>query len=472
MDSENRKKTLGVFQLVMINVIAVDSLRTLPFSAEYGLSLIFFYLIAACFFFIPSGLISAELGTGWPHTGGLYIWIREAFGEKIGLIAIWLNWVYNLAWYPTIMALIAGTFAYLYSPELAQNKTYMYLLILGLFWAGTFLNCCGMRISVLISTIGALIGTLMPMILIIVLGAIWLIQGRHSEITFSLPALLPAIGSYDKLAFFSNILFGLIGLEMVAAHAGEMKNPRRDYPRALFASTIIILTTVVLASLAIAMVVPHKNLNLVVGVIQAFSLFFEAFGIPWMTKIIALCVILGGLSGVAAWMIGPTKGIMIAGKDGSLPKLFTKVNKHGVPTGALFLQAIIVSILSLAFVFMPTVNSSFWLLSIITAQLALIVYVTLFAASIKLHHHKREVQRNFKVPFGNFGIWFVAVSGILISFFAIGVGFIPPPDIAMHGSVSYELLLICGMFTLSALPFPLYWISKNARNKRKAPKTP
>ncbi len=469
MEVNDRKKTLGVFQLIMINVIAVDSLRTLPFSAEYGLSLVFFYLVAACFFFIPSGLISAELGTGWPHTGGLYIWIREAFGEKIGLIAIWLNWVYNLAWYPTIMALIAGTFAYLFSPELAQNKTYMYLLILGLFWVATFLNSCGMRISVLISTIGALIGTLMPMLFIIVLGGIWFFQGRPSEITFSLPALFPSIASYDKLAYFSNILFGLIGLEMVAAHAGEMKNPRRDYPKALFASSIIIMFSIVFASLAISMVVPHKNLNLVVGVIQAFSLFFEAFGMPWMTKIIAVCVILGGLSGVAAWMIGPTKGIMIASKDGSLPKLFTKVNKHGVPTGALYLQAVIVSVLSTAFVFMPTVNSSYWLLSIITAQLALIVYITLFAASIKLHHSKREVQRNFKVPFGNFGIWFVGLSGIAISLCAIAVGFIPPENIPMNTSIGYKYLLICGMLLLSALPFPLYWISKNSKKKRSKP---
>jgi amino acid transporter len=159
---------------------------------------------------------------------------------------------------------------------------------------------------------------------------------------------------------------------------------------------------------------------------------------------------------------------MIAGKDGSLPKLFTKINKHGVPTGALFLQAVIVSILSLAFVFMPTVNSSFWLLSIITAQLALIVYITFFAASIKLHHHKREVQRNFKVPFGDLGIWFVALSGAIISFLAIGIGFIPPLDIPMHGSLSYEFLLVCGMFLLSALPFPLYWISRNSKRKKKS----
>ena len=98
----------------MINVIAVDSIRTLPFSAELGFSLVFFYLVAAVFFFIPSGLISAELATGWPSTGGIYVWIREAFGKKVALIMIWLNWIYNIFWYPTILALLAGVFTYFF----------------------------------------------------------------------------------------------------------------------------------------------------------------------------------------------------------------------------------------------------------------------------------------------------------------------------------------------------------------------
>ena len=82
MGSMNSKKALKTFQIVMINVIAVDSIRTLPFSAELGFSLVFFYLLAAIFFFIPSGLISAELGTGWPNKGGIYVWVREAFGRN------------------------------------------------------------------------------------------------------------------------------------------------------------------------------------------------------------------------------------------------------------------------------------------------------------------------------------------------------------------------------------------------------
>src|SRR5689334_358993 len=116
MQLANSSKTLGVFRLAMINVIAVDSLRSLPAGAEYGFSLVFFYLVAALVFFIPTALVSAELATAWPKTGGIYIWTRTAFGRHWGLLAIWLQWIYNVIWYPTILSFIAATLAYLFDP--------------------------------------------------------------------------------------------------------------------------------------------------------------------------------------------------------------------------------------------------------------------------------------------------------------------------------------------------------------------
>ena len=98
------KKPLGVFALVMINVIAIDNLRTLPFSAEFGLSLVSIYVLAAIFFLIPVGFAAAELATTWPARGGIYIWIREAFGPRAGFFIIWLQWIYNVVWYPTALA--------------------------------------------------------------------------------------------------------------------------------------------------------------------------------------------------------------------------------------------------------------------------------------------------------------------------------------------------------------------------------
>src|SRR3989344_9157469 len=163
------RKTLNFFQLAMINIIAVDSLRSLPISAEYGFALVFFYLVAAVVFFLPSILITAELATAYPTTGGIYIWVREAFGSKMGFLVIWFQWIYNVVWYPTAMVFIAASIAYLINPSWADNKLYLLVTTISLFWLLTILNCFGMRISSLFSTLGALWGTLIPMALIIIL---------------------------------------------------------------------------------------------------------------------------------------------------------------------------------------------------------------------------------------------------------------------------------------------------------------
>ncbi len=454
---KKKKKLLTLFQIVMINVIAVDSIRSLPFSAYYGASMLLFYACAAIFFFIPSALVSAELGTGWPTTGGIYIWVREAFGKRLGLIVIWMSWIYNLAWYPTIMALIAGTTTYFFNPSMAENKTYMVLLILGLFWGATLLNCFGMRISSLLSSLGAIIGTILPMIFISVLGLIWWFSGNELQIHFTHNELFPKWSSSLHLPFFATVLFGLLGLEMAATHAREMENPRRDYPRALLISVMVILVTMVASSLSIALIVPQQELNLVTGVLQAFKHFFDAYQMPWMVPVIASCIILGGISAVGAWIIGPTKGLMIACLDGSLPKALGKMNRYGVPSRILIIQAVIVSLLSSAFFLMPSVNASFWLLSTITAQLALLVYVGLFVAAVRLHYSKPEVSRSFRIPGGKWGIWTTSGSGALISIIGIVCGFLPPDGLGITNIFAYELTLILGMFSLIIIP---YGISK------------
>lgn len=87
------KRVLSVFSLVMINIIAIDSLRNLPANAKTGFTIAFFYLIGTVFFMIPLALISAELATHRPKAGGAYVWVREAFGEQWGFLSIWLQWL-------------------------------------------------------------------------------------------------------------------------------------------------------------------------------------------------------------------------------------------------------------------------------------------------------------------------------------------------------------------------------------------
>lgn len=448
------KKSLGVFSLVMINIIAVDNLRTLPFSAKYGTALISFYALAALVFFIPIALVSAELATGWPDRGGLYVWIREAFGRRMGFVLIWLQWVYNVIWYPTILSFVATTLAYLIDPQLAHNKYYVLSLVLILFWGATGINFYGMRVASILSTLGALIGTLLPMGLLIGLGWVWWHSGRPRHIDVSLHALRPPL-SLQHWVFFLTILFGLVGIEMSATHADDVKDPGRSYPLALFWSTIIIMGTLILSSLAVALIVPAKDLSVMTGITQAYQLFFAQYKLDWLSPIMSLLIIFGGITSVAAWIIGPTKGLLIAVQDGSAPAYFGKTNSQGVPAVILLLQAALFTLLSSLFLLMPNVGSAYWLLSDITAQLAMLIYIGLFAAAWVLRRKQPNVPRAYRIPGGLCCLGLICGLGMTTCAGAIVLGFTPPAQLFVGRHWLYELILIIGMLGLCLPPFLL-----------------
>jgi len=458
--SKPKVKTLSVFSLVMINIIAVDSLRNLPISAEYGFSIIFFYLICSLIFLVPITLVAAELATAWPKTGGIYIWTREAFGPRVGFMVIWLQWIYNVVWNPTILTFIVAIIAFLINPHLVDNKTYMLTMILVIFWGATLANSFGMRVASWLSTIGAIFGTILPMLFIIILGAIWLFEGKPLHINFNEASFFPDLTSINNLSFLIAVLFGLIGLEMSAVHADDVKNPRRDFPRALLISALIIVVTLIFSALAIAMVLPHNKISLVAGLIQSYSVFFKAYHMTWMTPIIAILIIIGGISGVSAWIIGPTKALMVASQDGSIPPLFKKQNRYGSPIAILILQAVIFTFLCSAFLLMPSVNSTFWILSAMTAQLAMLVYVFMFAAAIRLRYKSGQKTGAFKIPFGKFGMWLTAGVGFLTCIAAIALGFFPPSQIKSGSLVNYETILIAGIILFSLPPLVIYKFRK------------
>ncbi len=123
------KRVLGIFVLATLNLAVITSLRNMPLVAKYGLSSVSYYLIAALVFIFPTALVAAELATGWPKAGGVYIWVREAFGERWGLSAVWLQWLHNLPWYPAMLAFVGTLIAYaVKAPHLAQNKTFYFSL--------------------------------------------------------------------------------------------------------------------------------------------------------------------------------------------------------------------------------------------------------------------------------------------------------------------------------------------------------
>jgi len=462
------RKILGVFALAMINVAAVLSIRNFPSMAEYGWSSIGWYILGTILFLVPISLAGAELATGWPEGGGIYAWVRQAFGEKGGFTALFCEWSNNLVWFPTVLSFIASTLAFALTPDLANNHLYMFSVMMIAFWGTTLIAYFGPEVSTKFGNVGVILGSIIPSILIIFLGIWWFSSGSAIVLPpFSPAAMVPAI-SLATLPFFSTIILLFAGMEMAGFHALETKNPQKDYPVAMGLSAIIIFICTVFATLAIAFVIPADKLNLASGVMQAIQYFFEAAGLAQYVAPMAVLITIGGVVSLAAWLIGPALGLGVVAEEGNMPPVFDRTNRYGAPVAILVMQALIGSGISLLYVFLPSVNQAYWILSAMTTELLCIVYFFVFAALIKLRYTKPDVPRPFRIPGGMAGIWLVGGLGLFGVCFAFIVGLMPPAF--FPNAPVYIGAVLLGTFLLAVPPMIFLKFKKPEWGKKPTPK--
>lgn len=448
-------KKLNTFALTLLITGAIDSIRNLPAAALFGSTLIFFFIFAAIVFLIPTALISAELAAN-VDKGGIYQWVRLAFGNRIGFLAVWLQWVNNIIWFPTILSFIAGTAAYLVDPLLAQNKIYLVSVILSVFWLLTLINLKGIRVSAKITSFCAITGLIIPMVFIIILMIAWLVLGKPVQIDLSATSIFPDVNKSDNWTALTAIMLGFAGMELATVHINDVNQPRTTFPKALAIATFIILTTMMLGSLAIAFVLPYDQINLVNGTIQTFSYFLSAYHLSWLTPILTLLLVIGSLGGIISWVISPIKGLSQSAKHGFLPAIFEKQNRYGVSQNLLIAQAILVSFVCLAFLLFPSVNGSFWLLTALSTQLYILMYVLMFLSALRLRTKIKYQEQVFTIPGKKTGLWLICLLGLIGCAITLLVGFIPPNNINIGSKLYYEILF-CGGIIVMTLPITFFY---------------
>ena len=456
------KKFIGVFTLSMLSVSAIVSLRNLPTTALLGTQTITFFLAAGLCFFIPVALACAELSSGWPKEGGVYLWVEEAFGADLGFLAVWLQWMESVVWLPTILSFIAATFAYLINPSLEANKLFLVGVMLIVLWGTTFVNFRGIKTSSLLSSMGVILGTLIPGLVLIVLGLTQLPSAEaKGYLQFSKETLIPS-SDLGTLVTFTTILLGLGGMEIPAYHITNVNNPKRSYPIAMFLATAIILFIYIFGSLSIAAVIPKEKMSIIAGPMQAFHLFFNSFGLSWTAPLLAALTLIGSFAILNTWIIGPSKGLLSSAKEGYMPKFFMRTNAKESPVSLLYLQAICGTLLISLFIFNPSIHAAYWIVNTLAAQLYLMMYFIMFLSLIKLRYSQPNIARSYKVPGGMLGIWIVGGLGALSCLAAFFIGFIRPTDIEVHQTApQYALLLLGGIF-ISCIP-PFIFIQNNKR---------
>lgn len=457
----SQPRTLNVFLLTMINIATILSIRNWPLSASYGFASIFFILIAALFLLLPTALIASELSTGWPERGGVYVWVKEAFGEKMGFLAVWLLWIENVVWYPMILSFVASTLAYVFNPAWAENARYTYVVVLLAFWLSTYVNTKGMKISGWISSVGTTFGTIIPGTVIILLGLYWAFSGRPVQITFDVKSFFPPFNNLSDFTFLSGIMLGFAGMEMSGVHAGDVMHPQKTYPKAILYSSLLIVAFSVLGALTVAMIIPQQEISLTSGGIAVVYKVFSSFGFSSLVPIVAIFIAIGALSAVSTWTAGPCRGLLAAAQKGDLPHFFRKLNQHDMPVNMMIVQGFIVTFLATIILLAPSVSASFWMLIALTSQLYLVMYILMFAAGIVLRYKRKDQPRAFKIPMGNAGMILAGSIGIIGAVFGFFIGFVPPSQLDLKGLFLYESFLITGCTLCILAPFAILHYQKN-----------
>ncbi|MDF1758495.1 MAG: APC family permease [Legionellaceae bacterium] len=450
---------ISVTALVLLITGAIDSVRNLPATALFGSSLIFFFVFSAIIFLIPVALVSAELSSTWSkEEGGIYSWVKNAYGANMAFFTIWLQWINTMAWYPTILSFIAGTLAYLINPELAQNKLYLISVILIVFWSLTLLGLSGLKASAKFASFCAIVGMLIPIALIIVLSLVWVLKGNPSAIHIHFNDLLPNWHESQSWVSLTAIMTSFLGMELAAVHVRNVKKPQKNFPRAMFFSTILILITMILGSLAIAIVLPRSEISLVQGVMQAFTNFLAAYHLSAMMPVLVIMLLLGSVGSMINWIISPAKGLLLAADNGFLPGWLYKLNKHGVATRILILQAVLVTVLCGGFLLLPSVNAFYWLFTDLSTELYILMYVMMFIAAIRLKSKHANRTRPFAVPGGKLGYYFTCGLGLFGCIVTLIVGFFPPEEaIEIGGENHFRFIFSLGIVLLLIPAFLLYF---------------
>jgi amino acid transporter len=442
--------------LALMTVSSVASLRPAPTMAVYGLACVFLYVLPAIVFLIPTALVSAELASTW--SGGIYRWVTEGISPKWGFTAAWHQYAMTLFYYPSLLSFVAATLAYVIAPDLAASGVWTAVVIISVYWLGVLVQLRGgIGVVAKLASSGVLIGTLIPGVLLVALGIIYLAQGNASAAPMDAEHIFPEWAGIASIVLIVSNFGAYSGMEMNAVHVGRLRDPKGQFPRVMLVATVLVLLILILPPLAISWVVPAADVSLTAGIMQAFDAVLAFFGIQWLTPIIGVAIVAASLAGFLTWLAGPSRSLLLVSREGGyLPPWFQGTNDAGVQVNILVAQGILTTALALLFAFSAAVSNAYWIFMTITTSVYLLMYLSMFVAAYNLRKRQPDVPRGYRAP----ALGLLCAVGFVSSLAAVLIGFVPPSQLDF--SAAAYIFMVGGGVVLLGVIIPLLclWLRK------------
>jgi amino acid transporter len=405
--------------------------------------------------FVPSAFAVVELSSRYPDEGGIYLWIKEAFGERAGFLGGWLYWASNLVYFPGLLYFAAGNALFIGGAHwtgLSDSAPYYIAFSLAGLTAACWLNVVGLDIGRHLHNIGAW-ATWVPVALLAFMGVVaWARFGSATPFT---PAAFVPSTRLSDIVFWSTLAFAFGGLETASLMGGEIRDVERTIPRAIVLAGFAIVVIYVGGTVAVLVALPPGAVSGIQGIMQAVSLTADRAGFGALVPVTAFLLALGSIGGVGAWLAASARLPYVAGIDRALPAVFGRLHpKWGTPHVALMLQTALAAL----FIFLgqagTSVRAAYDVLVSMCVICFFIPYVLMFAAYVRVQW--RPAPAGVRRPPGGrpvaaaLGLLGVATTVVSIALAALPGPNEPHPALAVVKIVGLNLVLVAAGFALHA----------------------
>ena len=421
-------RVLGLRDVVLLYAIAVVSPQWLSTAAQIGPASVPMWGLAVLAFFIPSGLAVTELASRYDGEGGLYVWVKSAFGGLHGFVAGWAYVVANLIFFTTLLLFIAGATGQAVGavwPALKSSPWFSATLSLVVLWAVIGVNLLGLRQARRLTNVCA---GLMGVVLLALVGGALASTAQFGSATAFGGSWSPDLGDPQLLKSFTTMMFALVGLELAPLMGSEIREPRRVIPRAIVIAGVLILAFYVFGTLALLTALPAQEIEAIGGIGQAMMVIAERLSQPTLGAPLVLLMAVASTGVLSAWVAGTVRLPYVVGIDRHLPAALARLHpRWHSPHVALFCIGGLTTALLLLALAGAELGDAYQLLVDMTALVTFIPIVYLFAALPVLRHKQVGLPTGLRlVPGGRLGLVLVSGLGLGSTLAAIGCALMPP----------------------------------------------
>lgn len=431
-----------MFDMILFSVCAMLLLSQLTVTATVGPTAIFWTVVIIVAFFIPYGLVTSELGSTYPDTGGIYSWVVRAFGKRWGTRVSWWYWVNVALWVPSVYLMFAGTLSAVFFDG-KLNFWVQVAIAVALIWTNYWVNSRSLETGTWVSNLGAGI-TVGVIVLLAVAGGIF-VSKNGSATEWSLDSMLPNNGLPAMAIALPIIIYNFLGFELMSSASADMENPKRDVPRTIAIAGAMIGGFYLIATVGMQMILPADEISETTGLMDALTL---GFGSSGFAKVLVTVLGIGSLycffACLIPWTIGANIAASESARQGDLPKVFARTHpRRGTPTGAALLTSVVGTVVTVGYAILfsltdGAVDDLFWNLFAFSSVVFLLPYIVLMPAFQRLRKIDPDAVRPYRVPGGPVVAWVVTwIPTVLLA--AAAVFFVVNP-FEFDGAVTLSIL--------------------------------